>query len=114
MLLAVAKANNLDIEFVKTIPHEGVSDDYRLLNRLGKIPTFQGSDGYVLTEVIAIAIYRMSPNSFLSSDYTPFKDENILSFSYPCLKFPVENIHTLTYSSTIKRVGEANEVAVQG
>lgn len=60
MLRAVAKANNLDIENVETIPEKGVSDDYKLLNKLGRVPTFQGSDGYVLTEAIAIAIYRMS------------------------------------------------------
>lgn len=57
-LLAVAKANNLNIDLVHTNPNEGVSDDYRKLNRLGRIPTFQGSDGYILTEVMAIAIYR--------------------------------------------------------
>lgn len=36
---------------------EGVSDDYRKLNKLGKIPTFVGADNYVLTECIAIAVY---------------------------------------------------------
>lgn len=41
-----------------TEPAKGVSDDYRKLNKLGRVPTFQGSDGYVLSEVIAIAIYR--------------------------------------------------------
>ncbi|CAK3980104.1 eEF1-gamma domain-containing [Lecanosticta acicola] len=61
-LLAVAKANNLDIELVPTEPAKGVSDDYKKLNRLGKIPTFQGADGYVLTEAIAIAIYLTSQN----------------------------------------------------
>ena len=61
-LLAVANANNIKLDLVKTIPHEniGVDDDYKLLNKLGKIPTFVGSDGYVLTECIAIAIYRES------------------------------------------------------
>jgi elongation factor 1-gamma len=55
----VAKANNLDLEFVEhTFPIEDTN--YLLLNHLGKIPTFVGSDGYILSECIAIAIYRKS------------------------------------------------------
>ncbi|KXT15879.1 hypothetical protein AC579_5531 [Pseudocercospora musae] len=61
-LLAVAKANSLDLEFVNTEPAKGVSDDYKKLNKLGKIPTFEGQDGYVLTEAMAIAIYLTSQN----------------------------------------------------
>lgn len=58
-LLIVAKANNLKIDLIDTRPHEKpVSDDYRKLNKLGRIPTFEGSDGYILSECIAIAIYR--------------------------------------------------------
>ncbi|KAK4988537.1 elongation factor EF-1 gamma subunit [Elasticomyces elasticus] len=59
---AVAKANKLELELVQTDSAEGVSDDYRLLNKLGKYPTFVGQDGYVLTECIAIAIYITSQN----------------------------------------------------
>jgi len=61
-LLIVAKANNLDIELVQVEPPQGVTDDYRKLNKLGKIPTFEGADNYVLTEVIAIAVYLTSQN----------------------------------------------------
>lgn len=82
---------------VHTNPNEGpVSDDYRRLNRLGRIPTFQGSDGYVLTEVMAIAIYRTSalvPNLLPFAMAVPLSHErrdmmNIIQFhfSYPCLK----------------------------
>jgi elongation factor 1-gamma len=54
----VAKANNLDLEIVEhTFPIEDTN--YLLLNRLAKVPTFVGTDGYVLSECIAIAIYRM-------------------------------------------------------
>lgn len=60
VLLMVAKANNLDVELVHTQPREGLSADYRLLNKLGRVPTFEGADGFVLTEVIAIAVYRES------------------------------------------------------
>lgn len=59
-LLAVAKANNLKLDIEHTEPAKGVSDDYRKLNKLGKVPTFEGSDGYILSECLAIAIYRKS------------------------------------------------------
>jgi hypothetical protein len=54
----VAKANELDVELVETKPTEGVSTEFLKLNKLGKIPTFEGADGYVLSECIAIAVYR--------------------------------------------------------
>ena len=60
-LLAVAKENGLDIEFVPTEPAKGVSEDYLKLNKLGKVPTFEGADGFVLSEAIAIAVYREYP-----------------------------------------------------
>jgi hypothetical protein len=53
----VAKANNLELEIVPTIPQEGVSKEYLELNPLGKVPSFQAKDGFFLTEAIAIAIY---------------------------------------------------------
>ncbi|KAI6802602.1 eEF1-gamma domain-containing protein [Hortaea werneckii] len=59
---AVAKANNIELEQVHTEPAKGVSDDYRKLNKLGKVPTFEGADGYVLSECMAIAIYITSQN----------------------------------------------------
>lgn len=58
-LLVVAKENGLDIEFVHTEPANGVSTEYLKLNKLGKVPTFEGADGFVLSECIAIAVYRM-------------------------------------------------------
>jgi len=45
---------------VHTEPAKGVSDEYKKLNKLGKVPTFEGADGYVLTECMAIAIYSKS------------------------------------------------------
>ena len=53
---AVAKANNLDIEYVEYDVMNRPSD-YMKINPLLKCPSFQGSDGYILTEAIAIAIY---------------------------------------------------------
>ncbi|KAL9623342.1 MAG: hypothetical protein Q9160_002449 [Pyrenula sp. 1 TL-2023] len=60
-LLAIAKENKLDIELVNTQPPD-VSVDYLKYNPLGRIPTFVGSNGFVLTECIAIAIYFTSQN----------------------------------------------------
>jgi len=60
-LKAVAKANSLELELVDTAP-PNVDANYLLLNHLGKVPTFQGADGYVLSECIAIAIYLTSQN----------------------------------------------------
>ena len=55
---AVAKANKLDLEIVDTDQSKGpLSTEYLKLNKLGKIPSFVGADGYELTECIAIAIY---------------------------------------------------------
>jgi len=61
--IAVAKANKLDVEIVKTDPStQSFPENYALLNHLNKIPTFQGQDGFVLTECIAIAVYFASQN----------------------------------------------------
>jgi hypothetical protein len=92
-LLAVAKANNLKLDLVHTEPAKGVSDDYRLLNKLGKVPTFEGSDGYILTECMAIAIYREYISSY--SRLLMMNHPHSI-YSYPCLKTTVETrIHTL-------------------
>jgi elongation factor 1-gamma len=56
-ILAVAKANNVELEVVETQPAKGLSAEYLKLNKLGKVPTFVGADGYTLHEAIAIAIY---------------------------------------------------------
>ena len=65
-LLAVAKENSLDIESVETEPAKGVSTEYLKLNKLGKVPTFEGADGYVLSECIAIAVYCKSTSIFIA------------------------------------------------
>jgi elongation factor 1-gamma len=60
----VAKANGLELDVVET-DTANPSAEYLKYNKLGKVPTLVGSDGYVLHECIAIAIYRMSrPSSF--------------------------------------------------
>ena len=53
---AVAKANNLALDIVK-VEISAPTKEFLALNPLRKVPVFVGSDGYVLTESIAIAIY---------------------------------------------------------
>ncbi|KAL0631737.1 elongation factor EF-1 gamma subunit [Maublancomyces gigas] len=62
VLLAVAKANGLELEIVAEEPSKGVSPEYLKINPLGKVPTFQGEDGFILSECIAIAIYLAAQN----------------------------------------------------
>jgi elongation factor 1-gamma len=52
-----AAANKLDLELVGTETGDKAPADYLKYNKLGKVPTFVGKDGYVLSECIAIAIY---------------------------------------------------------
>lgn len=54
--LVIAKENKLDVELVDTRPPD-VSTDYLKLNPMGKVPTFVSSNGFILTESMAIAIY---------------------------------------------------------
>ena len=56
----MAKANKIDLEIVETQTSANAPADYLKYNKLGKIPTFVGADGYVLSECIAIAIYSES------------------------------------------------------
>jgi len=58
---AVAKANNLDLATVN-VDTDKPTDEFLKVNKLGKVPAFVGSDGYVLTESMAIAIYVTSQN----------------------------------------------------
>ena len=58
----MAKANKLDLEIVDTDSRKGpLSTEYIKINKLGKVPTFVGADGYELTECVAIAIYSGYP-----------------------------------------------------
>ncbi|KIH88659.1 elongation factor 1-gamma [Sporothrix brasiliensis 5110] len=60
-ILVVAKANNLDIELVDTLPATAPAD-YKNINKMGTIPTFVGADGFTLSECIAIYVYVASQN----------------------------------------------------
>jgi hypothetical protein len=56
-ILAVAKANGLDIE-TEIVDTVNPTSEFLKYNPLSKVPVFVGTDGYVLTESIAVAIYR--------------------------------------------------------
>jgi elongation factor 1-gamma len=56
VLLVIAKENNLGIKFAEVKPPK-VDAEYLKLNPLALVPTFVGTDGLLLTEVMAIAIY---------------------------------------------------------
>ncbi|KAI0120014.1 eEF1-gamma domain-containing protein [Nemania sp. FL0031] len=60
-ILAVAKANGVELETVE-VDAANPPAELLKLNKLGKVPTFVGSDGYVLTETMAISIYITSQN----------------------------------------------------
>ncbi|KAL4941432.1 hypothetical protein BDV06DRAFT_236044 [Aspergillus oleicola] len=65
-ILVAAKHNDLDIELVETEANPAAefnsSEAYRKLQPLGKIPAFEGANGFTLSEVIAIAVYVTSQN----------------------------------------------------
>lgn len=60
-ILIAAKANNLDLELVE-VDLKSPPSGYEKINVLKRIPIFVGSDGYVLSETIAISIYVTSQN----------------------------------------------------
>lgn len=61
----MAKAANIPLDIVTITSSQDAPDSYRKLNPLGKIPTFVGTNGFVLSECIAIAMYSpLRPLSF--------------------------------------------------
>lgn len=62
---AVAKANDLQLDIVE-VDTTKPTPEYLKLNKLGKVPTFESEDGFVLYECMAIAIYSKFPPTWLS------------------------------------------------
>ncbi|KAJ5972791.1 uncharacterized protein N7479_002709 [Penicillium vulpinum] len=65
-ILVAAKHNDLDLELVKTEANSAAefntSAEYTKINPTGKIPAFEGANGFTLSEAIAIAVYVTSQN----------------------------------------------------
>ncbi|KAJ5180277.1 eEF1-gamma domain-containing protein [Penicillium capsulatum] len=63
-ILVAAKHNDLELELVNTQANASAnsSAEYRKVQPLGKIPAFEGANGFTLSEAIAIAIYVTSQN----------------------------------------------------
>lgn len=85
---AVAKANDLELDIVE-VDTTNPTPEYLKLNKLGKVPTFVGEDGFALYECMAIAIFS-KPSPYPSRPFTipPYHDEYLFfkEYCYPWLK----------------------------
>lgn len=82
---AVAKANDLQLDIVE-VDTTNPTPEYLKLNKLGKVPTFESEDGFVLYECMAIAIYSKFPATRSLLSYKPSQcDEYLLleEYCYP-------------------------------
>ncbi|KAL3448564.1 hypothetical protein BJX65DRAFT_275007 [Aspergillus insuetus] len=65
-ILVAAKHNDLELELVETQANSSsefnTSAAYQKIQPLGKIPAFEGANGFTLSEAIAIAVYVTSQN----------------------------------------------------
>ncbi|CAG7938961.1 unnamed protein product [Penicillium salamii] len=62
-ILVAAKHNDLDLELVNTVPNSAAATaEYLKINPTGKVPAFEGANGFNLSEAIAIAVYITSQN----------------------------------------------------
>lgn len=88
-VLVAAKHNDLDIELVNTQANSAVntSAEYLKIHPLGKVPAFEGANGFTLSEVIAIAIYGMLMPAvffFSRSDISTFPPSRHHHHPAPC------------------------------
>ncbi|KAH0537847.1 hypothetical protein FGG08_005460 [Glutinoglossum americanum] len=101
---AVAKENKLDLEIVEIAPNT-TSREYLEINPLGKIPSFKASDGYILTECIAIAIYKRK-------DYLAWKNQTrVHSTTLPSM-LPHLLTSNSSYASILKWMSFSNHEVV--
>lgn len=92
----------MELELVKTEANSTAafnqSAEYTKLNPTGKIPAFEGANGFVLSEAIALAVYGTLYNkrsSLLSILLLllAFHMMNVLLYSsYPCQNYTVDNL----------------------
>lgn len=58
--MVAAKHNDLELELVNTVPNSAAATaEYLKINPAGKVPAFEGANGFNLSEAIAIAVYGM-------------------------------------------------------
>jgi len=75
-VVAAANVNGLELEVVSTLPvQDSHKPEFLAKFPLGKVPTFEGTDGLVLTESRTILKYGTYAQ-------VPVQD---VEFSYPCL-----------------------------
>jgi elongation factor 1-gamma len=80
----------LDLDLVNTEADSNASfnksADYTKLSPLGKVPAFEGDNGFTLSEAIAIAVYGMYRIEKNANSFLPSYDEHT-STSYPWQKY---------------------------
>lgn len=99
-ILAVAKENNIDLELVETVPATGVPTDYLKINKLGRVPTFVGADGFILSECLAIAVYSEFFLECHALAHATMICYTKIQF-IPGRTHNVDYIHTLSYFSSM-------------
>lgn len=76
-VVAAANVNGLELEVVPTLPiQDSHKPEFLAKFPLGKVPTFEGTDGVTLTESRTILKY---------GTYTWSSPSKMSTFSYPCL-----------------------------
>lgn len=97
----------MELELVETQANPAAdfnkSDAYTKLQPLGKIPAFEGANGFTLSEVIAIAVYGTYTIVHIISDFQGSSLLYMMSnfiISYPCQNNTVDNVQTLNFLVT--------------
>jgi len=104
-VLVAAKHNGLDLELVKTQPNSA-GTEYSKIHPLGKIPAFEGANGFNLSEVIAIAIYGTLLTSVLfvfSFAIREFPFATHLSIMMSIIVIPVRTTLLITTNSDLSK-----------
>lgn len=98
----------MELELVETQANPAAdfnkSDAYTKLQPLGKIPAFEGANGFTLSEVIAIAVYGTYTIVHIICGFSKvivfFYMMSNFIISYPCQNNTVDNIQTLNFFIT--------------
>jgi hypothetical protein len=93
----------LELELVETQASSSsefnTSAAYQKIQPLGKIPAFEGANGFTLSEAIAIAVYGASTCFFFFFELKSLPDSPCILcmmsnfiISYPCQNYTVDNV----------------------